>query len=104
MKTTTLFIASSAIKIMLQPNLYHIHRKEQLELLILRNCAVTLCFSLLVINSLEVSSFLNGISLLLHTFIIGTDLLHGDDTLYVGIDPHAEITRTFTYTEMVREP
>ena len=31
----------------------------------------------------------------------GTDLLHGDATLYVGIDPHAEITRTFTYTEMV---
>ena len=33
----------------------------------------------------------------------GTDLLHGDDTLYVGIDPHAEITRTFTNSEMVRE-
>lgn len=33
--------------------------------------------------------------------VIGTDLLHGDATLYVGIDPHAEITRTFTYTEMV---
>lgn len=31
----------------------------------------------------------------------GTDLPHGDDTLYVGIDPHAEITRTFTNSEMV---
>ena len=30
----------------------------------------------------------------------GDDLLHGDDTLYVGIDPHAEITRTFTNSEM----
>jgi hypothetical protein len=30
----------------------------------------------------------------------GNDLFHGDDTLYVGIDPHAEVTRTFTYTEM----
>ena len=30
----------------------------------------------------------------------GFDLLHGDDTLYVGIDPHAEITRSFTYPEM----
>ncbi len=30
----------------------------------------------------------------------GDDLFHGDDTLYVGIDPHAEVTRTFTYTEM----
>jgi len=30
----------------------------------------------------------------------GIDLLHGDDTLYIGIDPHAEITRHFTYTEM----
>lgn len=27
---------------------------------------------------------------------------HGDETLYVGIDPHAEITRIFTYKEMVR--
>lgn len=32
----------------------------------------------------------------------GLDLPHGDETLYVGIDPHAEITRTFTYKEMVR--
>jgi hypothetical protein len=31
----------------------------------------------------------------------GTDLPHGDDTLYIGIDPHAEITRTFTYNEMM---
>jgi hypothetical protein len=31
----------------------------------------------------------------------GEDLPHGDDTLYVGIDPHAEITRTFTYPEMM---
>lgn len=30
----------------------------------------------------------------------GVDLLHGDDTLYIGIDPHAEITRSFTYAEM----
>lgn len=30
----------------------------------------------------------------------GFDLPHGDDTLYVGIDPHAEITRTFTYSQM----
>lgn len=32
----------------------------------------------------------------------GIDLTHGDETLYVGIDPHAEITRTYTYAEMVR--
>lgn len=31
----------------------------------------------------------------------GIDLPHGDDTLYVGIDPHAEITRSFTNDEMV---
>ncbi len=31
----------------------------------------------------------------------GTDLPHGDDTLYVGIDPHAEITRSFTNNEML---
>jgi len=31
----------------------------------------------------------------------GDDLLHGDETLYIGIDPHAEITRHFTYPEMV---
>ena len=31
----------------------------------------------------------------------GTDLPHGDATLYIGIDPHAEITRTFTYHEMM---
>mmetsp|Transcript_1085 Transcript_1085/g.1215 ORF Transcript_1085/g.1215 Transcript_1085/m.1215 type:complete len:282 (+) Transcript_1085:112-957(+) len=30
----------------------------------------------------------------------GIDLPHGDETLYVGIDPHAEITRIFTYKEM----
>lgn len=30
----------------------------------------------------------------------GRDLLDGDDTLYVGIDPHAEITRHFTNSEM----
>ena len=30
----------------------------------------------------------------------GVDLLHGDATLYIGIDPHAEITREFTNTEM----
>ena len=34
----------------------------------------------------------------------GTDLPHGDDTLYVGIDPHAEITRTFTNAEMFFPP
>lgn len=31
----------------------------------------------------------------------GTDLPHGDDTLYVGIDPHAEITRHFTNNQML---
>eukprot|EP01034_Spumella_vulgaris_P021678 gene21678-27719_t len=30
----------------------------------------------------------------------GINLPHGDDTLYVGIDPHAEITRSFTYPQM----
>lgn len=30
----------------------------------------------------------------------GTDLPHGDETLYIGIDPHAEVTRTFTHNEM----
>lgn len=30
----------------------------------------------------------------------GHNLPHGDDTLYVGIDPHAEITRSFTYPQM----
>jgi len=34
----------------------------------------------------------------------GVDLMHGDDTLYVGIDPHAEITRSFTYPEMFFPP
>jgi hypothetical protein len=34
----------------------------------------------------------------------GEDLLHGDQTLYVGIDPHAEITRTFTNQEMFFPP
>lgn len=32
----------------------------------------------------------------------GIDLPHGDETLFIGIDPHAEITRTFTNNEMVR--
>ena len=32
----------------------------------------------------------------------GVDLVHDDDTLFVGIDPHAEITRLFTNAEMVR--
>jgi hypothetical protein len=31
----------------------------------------------------------------------GRDLPHGDETLYVGIDPHAEITRQFTNAEMI---
>ena len=31
----------------------------------------------------------------------GENLPHGDETLYVGIDPHAEITREFTNVEMV---
>ena len=30
----------------------------------------------------------------------GINLPHGDDTLYVGIDPHAEITRTLTNHQM----
>jgi hypothetical protein len=30
----------------------------------------------------------------------GIHLPHGDRTLYVGIDPHAEITRTLTHNEM----
>eukprot|EP01035_Chromulina_nebulosa_P018445 gene18445-24152_t len=30
----------------------------------------------------------------------GVDLVHDDDTLFVGIDPHAEITRDFTTTQM----
>jgi hypothetical protein len=30
----------------------------------------------------------------------GYDLPDGDETLYVGIDPHAEITRSFTQAEM----
>ncbi len=30
----------------------------------------------------------------------GLNLPHGDATLYVGIDPHAEITRSFTYWQM----
>ncbi len=34
----------------------------------------------------------------------GHDLKHGDQTLYVGIDPHAEITRHFDYTEMFFPP
>eukprot|EP01033_Poteriospumella_lacustris_P009843 gene9843-7046_t len=31
----------------------------------------------------------------------GTDLPHGDATLYVGIDPHAEITRTLENRQMM---
>lgn len=31
----------------------------------------------------------------------GPNLPHGDETLYVGIDPHAEITRTYTYPQMM---
>lgn len=31
----------------------------------------------------------------------GKDLPHGDNTLYVGIDPNAEITRSFTYSQMM---
>ena len=34
----------------------------------------------------------------------GTDLKHGDATLYIGIDPHAEITRHFDYSEMFFPP
>lgn len=34
----------------------------------------------------------------------GKCLPHGDDTLYVGIDPHAEITRIFTNKEMLCPP
>jgi hypothetical protein len=30
----------------------------------------------------------------------GLDLPHGDKTLFIGIDPHAEITRLFTIPEM----
>jgi hypothetical protein len=30
----------------------------------------------------------------------GENLPHGDQTLYVGIDPYAEITRSLTNTEM----
>ena len=31
----------------------------------------------------------------------GIDLPHGDETLYIGIDPHAEITRPFTNNQML---
>lgn len=31
----------------------------------------------------------------------GTDLPHGDSTLFVGVDPHAEITRDLTVTQML---
>ncbi len=31
----------------------------------------------------------------------GEDLPHGDQTLFIGIDPHADVTRTFTNAEMV---
>ena len=34
----------------------------------------------------------------------GHDLRHGDETLYIGIDPHAEITRHFNYVEMFFPP
>ena len=32
--------------------------------------------------------------------IAGHDLPHHDETLFVGIDPHAEITRSFTFRQM----
>jgi hypothetical protein len=32
----------------------------------------------------------------------GKDLPHGDETLYVGIDPHAEISRSFTNKQMLQ--
>jgi hypothetical protein len=54
--------------------------------------------TLLVTLYISCSFFLTNV---ISYHVIGTDLLHGDATLYVGIDPHAEITRTFTYTEMV---
>jgi len=31
----------------------------------------------------------------------GADLLYGDRTLFIGIDPHAEVTRSFTNAEML---
>lgn len=34
----------------------------------------------------------------------GENLPHGDHTLFVGIDPHAEITRTFANDEMMYPP
>ena len=34
----------------------------------------------------------------------GTDLPHGNNSLFIGIDPHAEITRTFTNSEMFFPP
>jgi len=33
--------------------------------------------------------------------LAGVDFIHDDKTLFVGIDPHAEITRDFTVTQMV---
>lgn len=32
--------------------------------------------------------------------IAGHDLPHGDQTLFIGIDPHAEVTRLFTFMQM----
>lgn len=32
----------------------------------------------------------------------GEDLPHGDATLFIGIDPHAEVTRHFTNNQMVQ--
>ena len=34
----------------------------------------------------------------------GSDLPHGDDTLFVGIDPHADVTRELTYYQMIFPP
>ena len=31
----------------------------------------------------------------------GADLPHGDSTLFIGIDPHAEITRDLTVAQML---
>ena len=41
---------------------------------------------------------------LLLTITLGTDLPHENNSLFVGIDPHAEITRLFTNTEMFYPP
>jgi hypothetical protein len=36
--------------------------------------------------------------------VSGHDFVHGDETLFVGIDPHAEITRHLTQTQMIYPP